>query len=186
MEQEVAQLETMLANTTAIVAGVKADQWDRATPCASWNVRQLVQHTVGVMANFAGGAAGSGPVGDPLEFDLGADPAETCAAVAADCVKAWRARGELDSMVSLGDVEFPGLVALSINGLDAYVHGWDIATATGQDPNLDADLCAGILEFVQGVVPESPREGDNFGPVVDVGAGADAPDRLIAYLGRRP
>lgn len=186
MDKEVSQLEAMLANTTAIVAAVKPDQWEATTPCDAWNVRQVVQHTVGVMANFAGGAANTGAVGDPLDFDLGPDPAETCAAVAADCVRAWSDRGELESMVSLGDVEFPGAVALRINGLDAYVHGWDIATATGQEPDLDADLCAGLLAFAEEIVPPAPRDGDNFAAVVDTESGASTPDKLIAYLGRRP
>ena len=186
MDSEVSQLEAMLANTTAIVDAVRPDQWETSTPCEEWNVRELVQHTVGVMANFAGAAANTGPVGDPLEFDLGDDPAATCAAVAADCVKAWTARGELESMVSLGDVEFPGAVALRINGLDAYVHGWDLATATGQAPNLDPELCGGLLAFAKDILPATPRDGGNFAPVVEVSAHAGSADELIGYLGRRP
>lgn len=181
---EVTTLETALANTTRTVAGIGADQWENETPCAKWNVRELVQHTVGVMANFAGGAANTGPVGDPADFDLGDDPAATCAAVAADCVTNWAARGELESMVSLGENEFPGMVGISINMLDAYVHGWDIAQATGQSHDLDPAICGGLLAFSRSVIPEAPREGDNFHPVVATEAGGVA--ELLGYLGRKP
>ena len=186
MDDRVAQLEAALANTTAMVAGIGGDQWENATPCASWNVRELVQHTVGVMANFAGGAADTGPVGDPMQFDLGADAAATCAAVAADCVKNWAERGELSSTVSLGESEFPGEVALNINVLDAYVHGWDIARATGQDAKLDAELCRGLLAFAREAVPPAPRDGGNFAEVVAVDGSASVQDELLAYLGRQP
>ncbi|MGI9622052.1 MAG: TIGR03086 family metal-binding protein [Acidimicrobiales bacterium] len=186
MMEQVGALEGALANTTRLVAGVSDDQWDNPTPCADWNVRELVTHTVGVMANFASGAAGNGAVGDPADFDLGADPGATCAGVAADCVANWTARGELESNITLGTNEFPGAVAININMLDAYVHGWDIAEATGQDAGLDAELCAGITTFARQVVPESPRDGDNFASVVAVGGDASHPHQLLAYLGRQP
>ncbi len=186
MEELVANLETALANTTRLMGGIGADQWEQSTPCAKWNVRELAQHTVGVMANFAGAAAGTGLVGDPSDFDLGDDPAAACAAAADACVSSWTARGELDSIVSLGENEFPGMVGLNINMLDAYVHGWDIAQATGQDAGLDADLCGALLGFAQQVVPEAPREGDNFAAVVDAGADAGPVAELLGYLGRRP
>ncbi len=184
--EEVAALESALANTTRLVRGIGADQWENATPCARWNVRELVQHTVGVMANFAGGAANTGPVGDPMEFDLGSDPGATCAAVASDCVANWKARGELESVVSLGENEFPGMVGININLLDAYVHGWDIAQATGQSAGLDENMCAGIHAFAQQVVPPAPREGDNFHAVVPVPDDAPNAAQLLAYLGRKP
>jgi len=186
MEDRVAALEDALASTTAMVQGIGADQWERPTPCAAWNVRQLVQHTVGVMANFASAAANAGPVGDPAEFDLGDDPAGVCASTAADCVKNWSERGELESEVSLGESGFPGEVALGINTLDAYVHGWDIAVATGQDLELDAGLCSDLLVFAKEIVPPTPREGDAFAGVVPVEADADVQDQLLGYLGRTP
>lgn len=179
-------LKAALANTTRLVHGITDDQWDMETPCQKWNVRQLVTHTAGVMANFTNGASNLPPVGDPDDFDLGTDPAATMAELAARNVAAWSERGELESNISLGESEFPGQVGLNINLLDAYVHGWDIATATGQEANLDAEVCANLLEFSKQVIPEAPREGDNFQAVVRTGADAPATDRLLGYLGRQP
>lgn len=179
-------LEAALQNTTRVVQGIGDDQWDNPTPCEKWNVRQLVTHTAGVMANFRNAARNEPLAGDPDDFDLGGDPGATLAALSAENVAAWRERGELDSTVKLGDNEFPGVVGISINTLDAYVHGWDIARATGQDAGLDDDLCTGILGFAQQAVPASPREGDNFHAVVPTSDDAATSDKLLAYLGRRP
>lgn len=179
-------LDTALANTARLVRGVGPDQWSAPTPCDQWDVRQLVTHAAGVIANFRNAARNEELAGNPDDFDLGADPGATLAALADETVAAWRERGELDSTVRLGDNEFPGAVAISINTLDAYVHGWDIARATGQDAQLDDDLCAGILAFAQQAVPAEPREGDNFHAVVPTGDDAGPADRLIGYLGRQP
>ncbi len=184
--EQAAALDKALANTTRLVQGISDDQWDSATPCSKWNVRQLVTHTAGVMANFRNGARNEPVAGDPDDFDLGANPGATMAALSADNVSAWTERGELDSVVSLGDNEFPGMVGITINMLDAYVHGWDIAQATGQDAQLDADLCTGLLEFSRQAVPEAPREGDNFHAVVATADDVSVPDHLLAYLGRTP
>lgn len=184
--EQAAALDRALANTTRLVQGISDDQWANPTPCSKWNVRELVTHTAGVMANFRNGARNEPVAGDPDDFDLGANPAETFATLSSDNVDAWNGRGELDSIVSLGENEFPGMVGITINMLDAYVHGWDIAQATGQDAQLDADLCAGLLEFSRQAIPEAPREGDRFHAVVATSGDADARDHLLAYLGRTP
>lgn len=185
MEQAKA-LEAALANTTRLVQGITDEQWDAETPCQKWNVRQLVTHTAGVMANFTNGASNLPPVGDPDDFDLGDDPAATMKELSAKNVAAWTERGELESAITLGENEFPGAVGLNINMLDAYVHGWDIAKATGQEANLDDELCAALLAFSQQVIPESPREGDNFHAVVATGESAANQEQLLGYLGRQP
>ena len=184
--EQAAALESALANTTRLVAGVTDQQWGAATPCNRWNVRQLVTHTAGVMANFRNGARNEAVAGDPDDFDLGSDVAATFTALAAGNVAAWNERGELDSIVALGDNEFPGAVAITINMLDAYVHGWDIARATGQDAQLDPTLCAALLEFSRQAIPPAPREGDRFLAVVPTSGDAGPADQLLGYLGRQP
>ncbi len=185
MEQAMA-LQAALANTTRLVQGIADDQWANQTPCERWDVQALVNHTAGVMANFANGAANKPPVGDPADYDLGADPGAAMADLSARNVAAWTERGELDSVVSLGENEFPGMVGITINMLDAYVHGWDIAKATGQDAQLDAEICSNLLGFAKQAVPAAPREDDNFHAVVPTGDDASPQDQLLAYLGRQP
>lgn len=183
--EQAAALHIALSNTARLVEGIGDDQWERSTPCSKWNVRQLVNHTAGVMANFRNGAR-TEPAGDADNFDLGTDAAATFSDLVSDNVAAWNERGELDSIVTLGDNEFPGAVAITINMLDAYVHGWDIAQATGQDAQLDPEMCATLLGFSQQAIPPAPREGDNFHGVIAVHDDAGTVDQLLGYLGRQP
>ena len=41
------QLDRAFVSTRAILAKVEADQLDAPTPCASWDVRALINHFVG-------------------------------------------------------------------------------------------------------------------------------------------
>ena len=184
--EQVKALEAALQNTTRLVQGIGADQWENQTPCEKWTVRQLVTHTAGVMANFTNGADNKPPAGDPDDFDLGEDPGATMADLSAKNVAAWIKRGELESNISLGENEFPGAVGFSINMLDAYVHGWDIAKATGQEAELDDELCSTLLAFSREIIPEAPREGDAFHAVVQTADDASPQQELLGYLGRQP
>lgn len=47
------------ASTRAVLAQVQAAQLDAATPCASWDVRALIEHFIG-SARWAGAAIGDG------------------------------------------------------------------------------------------------------------------------------
>ena len=46
-------LAQAFASTAGVLAGVEAQQLDGATPCASWRVRELVNHVVGGATYFA-------------------------------------------------------------------------------------------------------------------------------------
>jgi uncharacterized protein (TIGR03086 family) len=46
-------LQQAFASTATVLARVSPDQMDEPTPCASWKVRDLVNHTVGGPAFFA-------------------------------------------------------------------------------------------------------------------------------------
>ena len=75
--------------------------------------------------------------------------------------------------------------ALGIAFTDQLIHGWDLATATGQDATMPADLAQAAFGMIDGRLPDDQR-GDGFKPAIDVGAGAPAQDKLLAYTGRRP
>jgi uncharacterized protein (TIGR03086 family) len=172
-----------LSNTQRLIRGVRDDQWTAATPCAEWDLRALVNHATWVVQMFGASAGSQTPPARDADL-LGDDAAGAFDRAAATALAAWRARG-LEGEVELPRFTVPAPVALGINILDAYIHGWDIAQSTGQDAQLDAALCGDLLEFMPGVVPPSPRDG-NFGPVIELSAGAPAPDRLLAYSGRKP
>ncbi len=177
-------LEAALTNTGRLVRGIAPDQWDTPTPCSEWNTRQLVNHTTWAMHMFESVHNGTAP--RPGEDDLlGDDPAGSFDAQAARTVGAWKAV-DPESMVTVGPGPMPAPMAMNINLLDTFTHGWDIATATGQAANLEEGLSARVLAGAQMLLNPEVRSFAGFDDAIEVAGGASSAEQLIAYLGRRP
>jgi uncharacterized protein (TIGR03086 family) len=182
-------LSQAMASTGAVLAGVSKDQLDETTPCASWQVRELINHVVGGATYFAVTAeTGEAPAReDEPDFCDGDFMAEFKTG-AARAVKAFDADGVMDKTLKLPFAELPGGVFVNIATSDTFTHGWDLAKATGQSTDLNPEL-AELLAIVQALLPDAMRGPDTqapFGPQVEAPAGANAADRLAAFLGRQP
>jgi uncharacterized protein (TIGR03086 family) len=174
-------LEQTYEQTYKVIAGVRSDQLDDPTPCADWNVRDLLTHAIGVVAGMAAATAGE----PRSEFVLGSDPAAQFRAAADANLAGWRRPGVMDETVNAGPGPMPGKVLANINLLDTATHTWDIATATGQPGTLPDAVAGMALEASRQIVNPKLREG-RFDPEVDVTGDAGATDRLVAFLGRQP
>lgn len=62
-------------------------------------------------------------------------------------------------MSRAGEVDFPGEVAGVVALTEVVVHGWDLARATGQPYEVDADTAAAILPHVTQIAAEDPVDG---------------------------
>ncbi len=82
----------------------------------------------------------------------------------------------------------PGDLALGMILWEYQVHGWDLATATGQPTEGDPELALFALAGAKRILPPDIRGADDvpFGPVVDVPADAAPYTQLAAWLGRHP
>ncbi len=77
------------------------------------------------------------------------------------------------------------MVALHLRLVEALVHGWDLATATGQVvPRYDEALLDQELAFTEAQLSNLPPGRRPFGPPQPVANDAPAIDRLAARLGR--
>lgn len=67
---------------------------------------------------------------------------------------------------------------------DVFTHTWDLARATGQDPDLDPDRC---LELLHGLatIEDVLRSSGQYGPAHPTNSD-DPVERLVAFLGRDP
>jgi uncharacterized protein (TIGR03086 family) len=174
-------LEQTFDHAHGVIAGVRADQYDAATPCVEWTVRDLLEHMIGVVAGLGAAAAGQGPT----PFELAEDPAGQFEVASAAAVKAWRQPGVLDRVVDAGPGPMPGRVLASINLLDTATHTWDLATATGQSRELPEPVAEAALEASRMVVTDELRPG-RFGPEQAAHDAATTTQRLAAFLGRTP
>jgi uncharacterized protein (TIGR03086 family) len=175
-------LEQTFQHTHGVIGNVRADQLDNTTPCDEWTVRQLLEHTIGVVAGLGAAASGE-PHDTPLE--LGSDPAAQFHEIAAANLAAWRTPGAFDQLVDFGAGPMPGRVAAGINLLDTATHAWDIAKATGQPTQLPDDLARYALEVSRATISPEIRPG-RFGVEQAAPADAGPTEQLVAFLGRQP
>ena len=170
------------------VRQVAPDQWHRPTPCPDWDVRELVNHLVyeqrWSVPLFAGATLAE--VGDRFDGDLlGADPEGAVADAARQAEAAVATPGALDQMVHLSFGDTPAVEYAWQMLAEYLVHGWDLAVATGADPRLDPETVHAVSGWF--AEREGPyRLAGAIGPRVEVPAGSDEQDQLIAAFGRNP
>jgi uncharacterized protein (TIGR03086 family) len=184
---QVTELDRALGSTMAILVKVEPGQLDAPTPCASWDVRALINHFTGTARWWAGMIDGEDG-GDGTFADYAAG--DYVAAYAEAMKIALSTFGSDDvpgRTVRLPFGEFTGDVVTAMAALDQFTHGWDLARAIGCPADLDSELAADLLSHARLAVGEGLRGGDGaapFGPAVDAPAGAGPADQLAAFLGR--
>src|SRR5271166_2386065 len=184
---ELAELHDKALDATGrLVIGVTTDQWNAATPCADWNVRELVNHLVSgnLWAAELGAGATIADVGDRLDGDvLGDDPARAYDESARVASAVFHRPGAMDAPCAVSYGPVPGSVYAGHRFLDVLAHGWDLAVATGQDYALDPHLMQACRQIIEPQL-EAFRSAGALGPEVAVPAGASAQTRFLALLGR--
>jgi uncharacterized protein (TIGR03086 family) len=182
--------ETVLSrafdSTRAVLAKVTPDQLAGATPCASWDVRALINHFVGSARWGASAASGVGYEPTNEDFAAGDFLASYDDSIDA-ALTAFGAAGVLARTIVLPFGEFSGAGLMGMVARDQFTHGWDLARAIGYPTDLDPGLAGELLVRARAEILDAYRgpEGEAiFGPVVQAPAGACAADRLAAFLGR--
>jgi uncharacterized protein (TIGR03086 family) len=178
-------LQSVLAKDEALIAAVGSDQLRGPTPCPDYDVGTLVNHIVGWAQAFEAGANGREHEGDPATY-TSADPVADFREAAAGVVAGWRAGG-VDRKVGITGGKLPGQMVLAMTIMEFVAHGWDLATATGQQvPFSDDELAAALARAETTLPPEYRGAGKPFGDQVEVPADAPVLDRFVAFMGRRP
>ena len=179
-----------IASTADIVKATPAGQMSAPTPCTKWDVRALLNHVIGTLWLAEGLFAdhtprhpmtpGGLPPGDLAGDDPAAAYAEASAAALAAAAGDALTRGHV---TPLGQMPGPALAGFTT--LDILVHGWDLATATGQPADLDGRLAAHVLGFAEQAITPDTR-APRIGLALTVTPGAPVTNRLVAFLGRNP
>jgi uncharacterized protein (TIGR03086 family) len=181
-------LERAFASTRSVLANLTTDQLTNATPCQSWQVRDLVNHIIGTTFWFAGAVnTGTAPPMEEIDFTTG-NMVLTYDDGLGRAVDAFGRDGALDKMVTLPFGTIPCAVYLGIATTDAFTHGWDLARATGQSTDLDPGLAAELLEGSRAFIQPAFRGEDGerpFGAEQPAPPNATNADALAAFLGRK-
>lgn len=183
----VARLRASIDQTRPIVAALSPAQHSMPTPCPDWDVRALANHLLGALVMFRDVATNGQADMAALEADMiGSDLAASYDTLSAAAVQAWSAAGKVDGAVNMPWGEMPGSLALQMVANDVLVHGWDLASSTGQTVSWDQPLAAETLEFATMMFASPEIRAGSFDEPVAVDDTADAMTKLIACLGRKP
>ncbi len=174
-----------------LLGGVKDEHLADPSPCEKYTVGQIVNHFLGLTLAFTAAARGErGPHNDA--------PPETPAATAPEnwrpqleerlrtLADAWSEPSAWDGDAIAGGVTLPASVMALVALNEVAVHGWDLATSTGQPYELDPATIDTLTPFVaQDADDQAAREGI-YAPPVQPTENATPQDRLIALTGRNP
>jgi len=162
-----------------VVGGISPDQLDNPTPCARLTVGGVLEHMITGATAFAAAFRGV-EAGEPDTTDVLASFGPALGNLA----EAINEPGALDGTVAAPFGEVPGDVFARFVVLDGLVHGWDLATATGQAYEPPDALVADVEAFARGVL-DPLRDGDTFADAQDAPESATPIERLAAFTGRR-
>jgi uncharacterized protein (TIGR03086 family) len=176
----ITQLDQVLPLLDALVAGLDADDLQRPTPCTSFDVRGVLTHMVGGATMFASAFRGEAPPTTAMPDDVVAAFPRSMGELRA----AVGSAGALERTIAAPFGDVSGDVFARFVALDGLVHGWDIATATGQAYEPPADVVAAVEGFAHQAIGDAMRDGDTFAAAADAPAGATPIERLVAFTGR--
>ncbi|MEV4112505.1 TIGR03086 family metal-binding protein [Nonomuraea sp. NPDC049695] len=173
-----------------VVGAVPATAWHLPTPCSAWDVTQVLQHAAGDQIGFAAALTGEpGPAFNPFEpsGELAGDPAAFTEDALARSARAWAGvdRGALEVPTPVPPHKMSPWSGSAACALDAAVHAWDIAVATGQASPLTPDLARPLLKVAREIV-EPLRAWGAYAAVLEPEPGDDDVAVLLRYLGRDP
>lgn len=168
------------------VRAVNLPQLANPTPCADWDVHDLINHLVTeqlwtphLLAGKTIAEAGGRFDGD----NLGDEPTATWEVAAREARAAWLQPGALERTVDLSFGRAPALLYLRQMTFDLTVHAWDLARAVGAEERLDPALTAEVYSWAR---EQEFGPGPLFAKPAPVAEGADTQTRLLALTGRSP
>jgi uncharacterized protein (TIGR03086 family) len=172
------------------VAGVPADGWSRPTPCTDWTVSQVLHHAA-LDQQIWGAVIGGTEPSDENAFapsgQFGIEPAAYTDHALDSSALPWTVIDEDGGPVAtpLPQGGMAAGAAAAAAALDAAIHAWDIAVATGQESPLTPELARSLTPVARNIV-EPLREYGVYAAALEAQAEADEAAVLLAYLGRHP
>jgi uncharacterized protein (TIGR03086 family) len=173
------QLEQLAPALGGVVGNISPEQLDNSTPCDAYTVRGVLEHMISGATAFAAAFRGV----EPSEADT-TDVLATFGPALNDLASAIASEGALERKVQAPFGEVPGDTFARFVVLDGLVHGWDLATATGQRYEPSDELVTAVQDFARDAVP-SLRDGMTFADETATGATASPIEKLAAFTGRR-
>ncbi|MEU5692823.1 TIGR03086 family metal-binding protein [Actinosynnema sp. NPDC020468] len=170
-----------------ILDRVRPSDLTRPTPCAGWDLHDLLAHMIGQDHGFAAAVLADVPV----EAFAPREPTPATHQAGLDAVAVAFAAAPPSRPVLLAEFEnhrFPLEDAVGFHLLDTLVHGWDVAATIGVDVDYEGDLLVAVSLQAE-LVPDGPSRtapDAAFAPALPFAAEATGWVRTLGLLGRDP
>ncbi|WP_344211858.1 TIGR03086 family metal-binding protein [Kribbella sancticallisti] len=171
-----------------VVGQVRPDQLTSPTPCTGYDVRQLINHLL-FWGPSLEGAGNKEAVPPPAEAESAMDLTKgdwsgDLATQVQRTIAAWTTSEAWQGTTRMaGPDELPSALIGGMVATELVVHGWDLGTATGQQPSWDDEVLEYVHQEVAGHA-EWGRQVGSYGPEVPVAATAPLLDRILGLTGR--
>jgi uncharacterized protein (TIGR03086 family) len=176
-----------------IVDSVTMDQLGWPTPCAEWDLSDLLAHMIAQHCGFA--AAADGNTTDLSMWDVhpvGDEPAAAYTAAARRVMAAFAAHADQLRAFFLPEIRdggpFPAEMAIGFHLVDYVVHAWDVAASLDIDAGFAPGLVDAALSIAERVPTGPAREVPDtpFGAPLIGGRTQSPMERMLLLLGRSP
>ena len=185
----IAALDVSAAQVLDLVGLVRRSEWSRPTPCADWNVRELVGHLIATMQGYVDLLHGA-PASDlttrvEQQAVAGGHDLVTAVAEAATAVRAaFTEPKALERIVHHPMGDLPGSRLLQMRISDNVVHGWDLATTLGLPARIDEALADHVYQYLAPRATTLAATGYYAPPKRTAANDASVQERLLAVVGR--
>lgn len=178
------QLTAIVPTLEELVDLVQPWQLTDPTPCSEFAVRDVLDHMIVLGGSFAYLFRGEDPAEPSVPDVAGWVPADEFRTAMDDLLAAVHTPGAMERTVHspLGDL--PGETFARFVAFDGLVHGFDLASATGLDFEVSADVVADVDAFARQALTDDLRDGDTFADATEAPATATPLERLAAFSGR--
>ena len=185
--------EKAVEQVNKVISGLTQEQLAHPTPCSEWNIQELLNHLIGgaemVVGCFSGQALDIAPGSSDSSYSnetKATSLVQAYQSVVDQALQTAQAPGALERNIDTPLGELPGAVFLSFCSMDQFIHGWDLAKATGQDTSLDPRMAQVCYSMCVPDMADQGREAGVIGAAVAVPDDASIQDKLLGYMGRQP
>ena len=182
--EPIEQLSAIMPTLTDTVDGIGVMQMYDPTPCSEFTVHDVIDHMIVLGGSFSYWFRGEEAPELTAPPVYGRVPAAEFREVMDDLLTAVKSPGAMDRMVVTPMGEMPGAAFARLVALDGLVHGWDLASSTGQSLDLPPEVIAAVDEFARDAVGSEMRESGAFKPPTVAPEDASQLERLVAFSGR--
>ena len=178
------QLSYILPTVSALVDRVDADQLHNDTPCADFDLHDVLDHMMVLGGSFAYAFRGEEVPEISAPATHGYVPNDRFRATMDDLLAAVKSPGAMERTVQTPLGPMPGETFARLVAFDGLVHGYDIATASGVPYALPDCVVEAVDGFARQALTDDLRDGDMFKEATTAPAGATGIEEIAAFSGR--